>query len=144
MIIGANMPKERKSTEKMTHEHLVDDWKEIMISLGSEGKTQVHVQKALGISQPTFDRMAKEDAKFKEAVREFRQESAIYWTDLAQDFATGKNITPLANANVLKYNILNRSYIGWNDKQVVEQETTVKADKSATDLFKSMLESTKE
>ena len=120
------------------------DWREVMVRLGTEGKTQLHIRKELGIGQHIFDRFNKEEAEFQEALAEFRLESSIYWTDLAQDFATGDRINALSNANVLKYNILNRSYIGWHDKQVVEQETTVKADESATDLFKAMLDSAKD
>lgn len=129
--------------KKIELSELPENWYDIIVDLGKEGKTQVHIRKALGISQHVFDRFNKEEPKFTEAILDFRMESSIYWTDLAQDFAKGDNINALSNANVLKYNILNRSYIGWNDKQVVEQETTVKADQSATDLFKSMLDEAK-
>jgi len=125
---------------------LPEGWKEAMIACGMKGKTQRYLQKrVLHIDQKTFDRMRKDEPEFEQAVQEFRAEAAIYWEELAEAYARGDEgvINQFSNFNALKYNIKNRPYVGWHDKEVVESETTIKADDSATKLFAQILEQTK-
>ena len=128
----------KRGAKRKTSKSFPEGWQEEIIRLGREGRAQHHIYKLLGISQHTFERICRDEPEVMKVFEQFRMESAIFWTDLARDHAVGDQ-KALANANVLKYNILNRPYIGWHDKQVVEQETTVKADQSATDLFMSMI-----
>jgi hypothetical protein len=130
---------------KITIEELPEGWYETIVSLGSQGKTQLSIHKALGISQSLFERLRDEEPEFKQAVKEFRMESSLFWTDLARAYALGDPdvINQFSNFNALKYNILNRPHIGWTDKQVVEQETVVTVSDTATDLFQKMMNADK-
>ena len=133
--------------KKIELSDLPKGWKEAMIECGKKGKTQRYLQqRVLKIDQKTFDRLHKEDDEFKKVVREFRAEAAIYWEELAEAYARGDEdvINQFSNFNALKYNIKNRSYIGWHDKEVVESETTLKADESATKLFADIINSSKQ
>ena len=74
---------------KKTIGELPEGWYETIVSLGSQGKTQLSIHKALGISQSLFERFREEEPEFKQAVKEFRMESSLFWTDLARAYALG-------------------------------------------------------
>jgi len=143
--LGKWYKKSFKMRRKKTIGELPEGWYETIVSLGSQGKTQLSIHKALGISQSLFERFRDEEPEFKQAVKEFRMESSLFWTDLARAYALGDPdvINQFSNFNALKYNILNRPHIGWTDKQVVEQETVVTVSESATDLFHKMMNADK-
>ncbi len=132
---------------RLTVKDLPKGWYEKMIECGRKGKTQRYLcTRVLKISQPAFDKLQRNEEDFKEAVEEFRAEAAIYWEELAEAYARGdeKVLSMFSNFNALKYNIKNRSYIGWHDKEVVDHNTTVQADESAHKLFAKILDSTKQ
>jgi len=128
-----------RGAKKKTSASFPEGWQETIKQIGAEGKTKHHIEKFLGISQHTLERIVREEPIVAEAIRQYELESSIFWTDLARDFAKGENITALANANVLKYNIKNRPYIGFTDVQEVQQTTTVNAEQSAVDIFAKVM-----
>ena len=96
-----------------------ENWKEILIELGKEGKSQVHMAKALGMSRSTLFKMKDEDQEFSDALDEALAEAQIWFEDIGREgiFMGGKD-SPF-QANLWALHMKNR--FGWAEKQEVQQ-----------------------
>lgn len=60
-------------------------WKEDIIELGRQGKTQVHIVNYLGISWETYKRLQERDPRFLEVVNMAISLSEQWWIDIASN-----------------------------------------------------------
>lgn len=96
-----------------------ENWKQILLDLGKEGKSQVFMAKALGISRSTLFKMKEEDEEFSDALDEALAEAQMWFENIGREgiFMGGKD-NPF-QANLWALHMKNR--FGWAEKQEVQQ-----------------------
>lgn len=101
---------------KITLEDLPENWKEEMLRLGEQGKTenQIRISALGGIAKDTYYRLMEDHPEFLAAVKEARTLSMAWWENLGQEMAFG-NIQ--GNPTCWIFNMKNRA--GWRDKTEV-------------------------
>jgi hypothetical protein len=100
-----------------------ENWKQILIDLGKEGKSQVHMAKALGMSKRTLFEMKAKDEEFSRALDDALDEAQVWFENVGREgmFMGGKD-NPF-QANLWALHMKNR--FGWADKQEVSQTNQV-------------------
>ena len=122
-----------------TLSELPGDWERVILDLGTNGKTLLHVYDAMGMGETAFRSLTEREPHLKEIMTLFKNKAKIHWMDMGQELSNGKNRD--GNANAWKFNMQNR--VGWHDKVVTEVDSTIKVEHTASDLFKDLLEASK-
>jgi hypothetical protein len=137
------MSEENKNRSKFYD--LPPNWKEVFKRHGDEGSTIKAVMLELGIGNHVrHSNYMKKHPEYMEAVEDFELRSAVYWENLAKDYAKGnEHLSNTGSVSALQFNMINRRNVGWTNKSVIEQNTTITSDESAVELFTKLLESTK-
>lgn len=75
-----------KTMEALVHRGKVPStWKEDIVELGRQGKTQVHIVNYMGINWDTYKRLQERDPIFLEVVNMAMSLSEQWWIDIASN-----------------------------------------------------------
>lgn len=103
-----------------TLEVLPENWREILRTLGDEGKSKAHACVALGISFDTYLRFERDYPEFLEAERDRLIRTEVWWQDTGQAMAAGQ--IEKGNATAWVFNMKNR--FGWHDRQHLDHSSS--------------------
>ena len=90
---------------------LPEDWQKKLVELGKEGASDVEMRVELGISQPLWERLIKEEPEFCITVKRAREHCQVWWEKHGRYMAAG---AADGNAAVYIFNMKNR--FKWRDK----------------------------
>ena len=107
---------------KTTLADLPEGWRETVIELGRQGKSQEYIAGKLGLWKELFYRLKAEEPEFSNAVAESQMLCQMWWEDVGQEgmFMGGKD-DPF-NATVYTFNMKNR--FNWADKTENKNDLT--------------------
>lgn len=119
----------------MAKDETQTEWKKDLVSLYSDGGSDVEAAKVLGITFAKFQQMYLEHPAFAEIIDNCRTLSHAWWVEKARTNLYNKDF----NVALWNFNMKNR--YGWADKSEVKEERAGKdmdMDAVRTELMKQM------
>lgn len=107
-----------------------ENWKDIIINLGKEGKNKMYFANALGLHRDTFYKIMKRDPEFNKIVQQALQYSQIWWIENVRE-AFEQGTSSRLNSNLFKYYMQNVYRDDWKDE--TQLDITSKGDKIKDD-----------
>jgi hypothetical protein len=126
----------------ITLDDLPKGWDKKLITMGKEGKFDVHVRTYLNITNDTFYRLLDDEPKFLETVNRMRELSQEWWVNLPiESFSKGDS----KNMNSQLYSLIMRNrFQGWNDSltkiDITTQGEKIDKQKIEIEIIKKTLE----
>jgi hypothetical protein len=126
----------------ITLEDLPKGWDKKLITMGKEGKFDVHVRTYLNMATDTFYRLLEDEPKFLEIVNRMRELSQEWWVNLPiESFSKGDS----KNMNSQLYSLIMRNrFQGWNDSltkiDITTQGEKIDKQKIEIEIIKKTLE----
>lgn len=112
-----------KTMEALVHRGKVPTtWKEDIIEIGRQGKTQVHIVNYMGINWDTYKRLQERDPIFLEVVNKALSLSEQWWIDIASSmWLEGK----AKNINSQHWSLMMRNLFRerWSDRKDYDIKT---------------------
>lgn len=96
-------------------EDLPSNWKEIILSVASEGGLNVHFQNALGVSRRNYDDLKKEYPEFEETIEHGKRVSEEWWVNKAIRAFEGEK-SKMFNQHLWAFVMKNRFNENWKEK----------------------------
>lgn len=96
------------------------EFADLVVKLGSEGKTLAEMAAGIGVDRSTLDDWVKQNPEFSRAVKAGLDAAQAWWEEKGRDATFGAY--PGFNATSYIFQMKNRFKEDWRDK--VEQETT--------------------
>lgn len=99
--------------------YIPESWEQDILTMGSEGKSLVHILNYLNISWDTFYRLMDRDPKFLETVNKFKKLSEQWWLDIVQREWINGNSKSI-NSNHWSIIMRNMFKERWSDRKEVD------------------------
>lgn len=116
-----------------TMDDLPANWKEDIITLASEGASDVEIRAKLGITKDFWYKFKKRGGEFTETLKKAKLLCKAWWLEKGRKNLDNKEFSP-----VLWYmNMKNR--FGWSDKKVIKQDIDIKGKVRLTDEEKEAI-----
>ena len=116
-------------------EDLPVGWREKMMLIASKGCGVVECMKAIKVSRTTWYNLIDRNPEFRQAALDAKQESQVWWEQLAREGASGEN--DKVNPTLMIFNLKNRFSDDWNDRKIIEQ-TNIEIVKTDDELDKAI------
>ena len=109
---------------------LPENWQEMLLAIGDEGGTQIHMHHAMKFNRSTIERLIEEEPEFKSVWEEALRRSEVWWVNKAMEaFIEGKS--KMFNQHLWAFIMKNRFNDNWKERNEVDVTSNGKEISSA-------------
>ena len=99
-----------------------EDWREIILEMGREGKQHTHIMERFDLQRTNFYALMERDQDFMNTVRKMENLAQNYWLKFMEDaFISGKSKD--INSNLWSLVMRNKFKQDWSEKQYIDHST---------------------